>query len=138
MGKPGAAPIEAKPGAATAEAKPGTVTAEAKPGAAPSTTTASHDHLDARPRPAARAEPPEAAAKLDDAERLLGAGSYQDAIQRARQSLVAGDTPRAHRVITTAYCGLHDLGGANAALHKVAAADRRQVLARCRQLGLDL
>jgi len=84
------------------------------------------------------AERPEVAQALDEAERLLGAARYFDAVNKARQSLGLQETPRARALIVAGYCAMSDLGNAKAALPKVAPSDRRRLLTSCKQAGVDL
>ncbi|MEM6532178.1 MAG: serine/threonine-protein kinase [Myxococcota bacterium] len=86
-------------------------------------------------RPAA--ELPGVAARLNLAEKEYAAGKYRVAIRLAQQSLKDQRTPRAHRIITQGYCGLKDLGGANAAFLSVNRRDRRRVVSECRKYGIE-
>ncbi|MEO1172189.1 MAG: protein kinase [Myxococcota bacterium] len=83
------------------------------------------------------AELPKVTARLDLAEEEYAAGKYRVAIRLAQQSLKDQRTARAHRIITQGYCGLKDLGGANAAFVSVSRRDRRRVLSECRKYGVE-
>ena len=64
------------------------------------------------------AETPEAKAKLDEAETLIGTENYQRGIQLARQSLTLAKSARAYKLIALAY--------------------RAPVIAACRKQDIDL
>ena len=84
------------------------------------------------------AETPEAKAKLDEAESLIGTENYQRGIQLARQSLTLAKSARAYKLIALAYCKAGDLSNSKASFFSVARADRAPVIAACRKQDIDL
>jgi serine/threonine-protein kinase len=93
----------------------------------------------ARPSPPPEPKPPAAVlAELAEAEHALSATKYDDAIRTARHTLTTRKTSEAYSVIARAYCGLRDLGNANAVLQNVRGAERQKVFRRCRALGFPL
>ena len=77
-------------------------------------------------------------AELVEAEKALGRGDYQTAIRLARRSLQERRTVFAYSVIARSYCGLRDLGNANAAMQNVRGRERVRVHRKCRQMGFPL
>lgn len=115
--------------------KPPVTVAAAKPETKPETKPSV-------PKPAAPSvsskESPAAQEKLDEAERLLKGGDFRSAVDSARRSLADGQSARAYRLIANAYCQMGDLGNAKASFHRVAAADRRAIVALCKKNDIDL
>ena len=93
------------------------------------------------PKPPEEEEPEEekpVIAELVEAEKALGRGDYQTAIRLARRSLQERKTVFAYSVIARSYCGLRDLGNANAAMQNVRGRERVRVHRKCRQMGFPL
>jgi serine/threonine-protein kinase len=153
----GSGPVDA--GTATAAAAAPDATAAPAPDAAPATATA--PAADAAPVAVAVAAAPDAGApkprvrprdedeepedepapviaELVEAEKALARRDYQTAIRLARRSLTERRTVVAYSVIARGYCGLRDLGNANAALQKVSGRERIRVYRRCRAMGFPL
>jgi hypothetical protein len=77
-------------------------------------------------------------AELVEAEKALARGDYQTAIRLARRSLQERRTVFAYSVIARSYCGLRDLGNANAAMQNVKGRERVRVHRQCRKMGFPL
>ena len=76
--------------------------------------------------------------KLDEAEALLRKGTYDEAASIALKTTFTAPTPRAYRQLVTAYCNMGDLSRATTYFHRVAAADKRSLIALCRKHDIDL
>jgi hypothetical protein len=83
-------------------------------------------------------EPTSVKEDLDAAKAALDAKNYKQVIFLANRALKNKRAPRAFVLLTQAYCGLGDLGNANATLHSVRRADRGRVIRQCKSLGLDI
>ncbi|MBL9004683.1 MAG: protein kinase [Myxococcales bacterium] len=134
LGAKAGAQTGGKPGDATAGGGSATPTVTAnKPSAvkpSPVGTTAS-----ASPSPK---EPAAVKEKLDEAEALLRKGTYDEAASIALKTTFTAPTPRAYRQLVTAYCNMGDLSRATTYFHRVAAADKRSLIALCRKHDIDL
>jgi eukaryotic-like serine/threonine-protein kinase len=133
---PASVPAAATPAAATATAA--TPAAASVPVAAPA-PSAQIPRSGAAPKEAASAAlPPETAADLSEAERLVAARDYDRASFLARRALRSGGGGRAYVVLVLVACGNKDLGAAKAHLAKVGRGQRARVERECQRLGLDL
>jgi eukaryotic-like serine/threonine-protein kinase len=83
-------------------------------------------------------EPTTVKEDLDAAKAALEAKNYKQAVFLANRALKTKRAPRAFAIMTQAYCGMGDLGNANATLHSVRRADRARVIRQCKSLGLDI
>ncbi len=124
------------PSAGSGSGKPATK----EPGDGKNPTPASPGPAVAKPsgKPATVAEPPDVREKLDKAEALLRAGSYEEAAGIALKITFSSPTPRAYRQLVTAYCNLGDLSHATTYFHRVGGADKRALIALCRKHDIDL
>ena len=83
-------------------------------------------------------EPAAVKEKLDEAEALLRKGTYDEAASIALKTTFSAPTPRAYRQLVTAYCNMGDLSRSTTYFHRVAAADKRALIALCRKHDIDL
>ncbi len=88
--------------------------------------------------PPSAKEPAAVKEKLDEAEALLRKGTYDEAASIALKTTFTAPTPRAYRQLVTAYCNMGDLSRATTYFHRVAAADKRSLIALCRKHDIDL
>jgi len=83
--------------------------------------------------------PPEVAAQLAEADRLLAAGDAGEAIRKARQSFFTLKTDRGWSLLARAFCVKGDLENAKASFRNLRAAPERAAAARaCKAHGIDL
>lgn len=75
---------------------------------------------------------------LKEAERQLADGKFDAALRAARRSLREDRDSRAYMFMTLGYCGLHNLGSANAMARNLSRSERKVAKRRCRKLGIDL
>ena len=142
--QPGQDPAEPGAGAGSkgkAPTKPTPATADSKPSTGPTgpATGKPSGNKPASPSPAPIVkEPAEVKEKLDHVEALLRKGTYDEAAAIALKTTFSAPTPRAYRQLVTAYCNLGDLNRATTYFHRVAAADRRQLIALCHKHDIDL
>jgi hypothetical protein len=89
---------------------------------------------------AGEAIPPEVAAQLAEADRLLAAGDAGEAIRKARQSFFTLKTDRGWALLARAFCAKGDLENAKASFRNLrAGAPERAAAARaCKAKGIDL
>jgi len=76
--------------------------------------------------------------KLTQGLKLLDQGKYSEAIEITRQTLYMQKTVLAWKILVIAHCGLRDLGGANAFLEKLSKNEKKEVIQKCKEIGLDL
>jgi hypothetical protein len=143
---PGQAPAQSGTAATgTAEVKPTSKPAGKSPESGSSATAAAASPTGSKPsvgKPsgsgATAKEPAEVKEKLDEAEALLRKGTYEEAAGIAIKTTFTAPTPRAYRQLVTAYCNMGDLNRATTYFHRVAAADKRALIALCRKHDIDL
>jgi serine/threonine-protein kinase len=89
---------------------------------------------------AAESIPPEVAAQLAEADRLLAAGDAGEAIRKARQSFFTAKTDRGWALLARAFCAKGDLENAKASLRNLrpGAAERVAAVRACKAHGIDL
>jgi eukaryotic-like serine/threonine-protein kinase len=129
-----AAPTAA--GGPTAEKPPALVETGARP-SAPTGAPKREERGGVRGR-SEGALPPDALAKLEEAEAALRSGKAAEAIRLAEQSLYIHRSVRAFVVKTRARCKQGDLGGARAEIQHVSGPDRARVLRECKEQGIEL
>jgi hypothetical protein len=84
--------------------------------------------------------PPEVAAQLVEADRLLAAGDAAEAIRKARQSFFTLKTDRGWALLARAFCARGDLENAKASFRnlRAGAPDRAAAARACKAHGIDL
>ncbi len=115
----------------TSSVKPGT---SEKPVAVSATGTGSRPHAG---KATAVSEPPAIKEQLDRVEKLLHDGDFPKAIELANQTTFTQPTVRAYRQMTYAHCKMGSFS-AQGTFHRVAAADRKKLVALCRENGVTL
>jgi len=130
-------PTEARE-AATATAAPiakdAAPTPVAKPAVATGGGTGSKPHAGTA---TAVSEAPAIKEQLDRVEKLLRDGDYPKAIELANQTTFTQPTVRAYRQMTFAHCKMGNFA-AQGTFHRVAAADRKKLVALCQENGVSL
>lgn len=137
----------AEPGTKPVVSVPTENTQPAMPSAGPSTVPSKASATDkpstgSSPRhatsvPTSASEPPAIKDQLDRVEKLLRDGDFPKAIELANQTTFTQPTARAYRQMTFAHCKMGSFS-AQGTFHRVAAADRKKLVAVCKENGVPL